>query len=101
MGRSPICDRAMTSAERQRRYLARIREQARWEAMVAAPKPKPPPIPAPTERAVRFAHIKMDPDRTALWVCRELGAEATRAWYDAIGRALAAIPSGALEDRAL
>jgi hypothetical protein len=40
MGRSPICDRAMTSAERQRRYLARIREQARRDAMVAAPKPK-------------------------------------------------------------
>jgi hypothetical protein len=74
MGRPPIYDRAMTSAERQRKYLARIREQARQEAMVVAPEPKPPPILAPTERAVRSTHIKMDPDRTAFWVCRELGA---------------------------
>jgi hypothetical protein len=49
MGRPPIGERAMTSAERQRRFLARLREQL----------------------TIRLAHLKMDPARVAQWVCRD------------------------------
>jgi hypothetical protein len=79
----------MTSAERQRRFLARLREQ-RPPPPEAAPKPMPMPMPTPAaDLTIRLAHLKMDPARVARWVCQRLGPDAGRAIRDAFDEALA------------
>jgi hypothetical protein len=83
MGRRPIGQRAMTSAERQRRFLARIREQAHQQMTVK-------PVPAPAEKTIRLQHLAMDPVRVAQWIHRELGPDATRAIRNAFDAALQA-----------
>jgi hypothetical protein len=83
MGRPPIGDHAMTSAERQRRFLARIREQAHRQMTVK-------PVPAPAEKTIRLQHLAMDLVRVAQWIHRELGPDATRAIRNAFDAALQA-----------
>ena len=78
MGRHPIGDQAMTVAERQRRYLAKLVASAR-----------PPPAPA-SELVVRLDHLRRWPDQTAPWLCQRLGHSAALALRDALNRALEA-----------
>jgi hypothetical protein len=83
MGRPPINDRAMSGAERQRRYRAR--------------KPSPPlPVdPAPVTVAdaagglmVNVEHLRRWPDRVVPWLVQQLGHRAARALRDALDQAI-------------
>jgi hypothetical protein len=71
MGRPSIYGRAMTSAERQARYLGR---QARKLAVSKQPQPvKPLAVPNPAETMVRVQALKLDPLRVMTWIHQRLG----------------------------
>ena len=81
MGRPPINDRAMSGAERQRRYRAR--------------KPSPP-LPVVADAAgglkVNVEHLRRWPDRVAPWLAQQLGHRAARALRDALDQAIKTAP---------
>jgi hypothetical protein len=83
MSRRPIGDRAMTSGERQRRYLAKLAK----------------PAAAPFDQGsggliVQVEHLRLYPDGTAMWLHRQLGRGAAVALRDALGRAIEAAAEG-------
>jgi hypothetical protein len=87
MGRRPIGHRAMTSAERQRRFLDRIRARA-----AAPPAPAPAPKPAfviADGRSIRIQHCLMFPVETTRWLRQVMGNRATRAIIQGLTQALA------------
>ena len=81
-GPKPLGQRAMTSAERQRRYMARLRQRA-------TPAPQPPSM-APDGATILAAlrYLAMDPGPTANAMCGIIGDQATRAFRDALTTAL-------------
>jgi hypothetical protein len=86
MSRHAIGDRPMTSAERQRRYLAKLAASAAAEASRQAPR-------GDGSLNVKLDHLRLYPDRVAPWLRQRLGYQATRALRDALSRALKAAPA--------
>ena len=76
MGRPPIGDRAMTTAERQRRYIER-------QVARAAAASRHPPDAGPT-----LAQLYRYPLSIAPWARRRYGDQATLAVIEALRRAL-------------
>jgi hypothetical protein len=74
-GRPPIHSRAMSGAERQARYVAKL----------AASQAKTKP---PASVTINLNHLRQYPDRIAPWLHRELGHAAAIALRDALDRAI-------------
>jgi hypothetical protein len=85
MSRHPIGERAMTDAERHRRYMTRLRQRAN-----APPPPAPRPVVRvpPEERdlnlPVRTIHLAMNPVQVGRYLAAQLGPEKTRALRDVL-----------------
>jgi hypothetical protein len=80
MGRRPLGERAMTSSERQARFIAKREAQARREAMQGAPALSGP--------IVQVRHMKDWPHETSIWLAARLGSAATAALIEALGKAI-------------
>jgi hypothetical protein len=85
MSRHAIGDRAMTSSERQRRYLAKLAASAASQASRQAPR-------GDCSLSVKLDHLRLYPDRVAPWLRQRFGYQATRALRAALSRALKAAP---------
>jgi hypothetical protein len=83
MSRHPVGDHAMTTAERQRGYIARLKKAAAAAAVSEA---------TAAGLVVRLDHLRLYPDRVAPWLRQRLGYQATHALRDALSRALEAAP---------
>ena len=81
MGRRPIGDHAMTSAERQRRFLARLAN-----SRAAAPAPNA------GELIIKVDHLRRFPAQTVSWLCQRLGKRNAVVIRNEFNRAIAALP---------
>jgi hypothetical protein len=79
MSRHPIGDRAMTNAERQRKY------RAATAARLA--KLSRPARPAADGLVLKVEHARRFPEQTAPWLARQLG-HAAIAFRDALSQAI-------------
>jgi hypothetical protein len=109
MGRPPS-GQAMTSAERQRRYVER--QAAKLAAATSPVEPRSvelPPVNFPgsatapgSSGMLKLEHVKLDPKRTAAWLARRLGRDAAIRLRDelnrAIGKATVVIEEAAEDD---
>lgn len=80
MSRHPIGERAMTTSERQRRYLAKL---------VASAKPAPR---ADGDLMINLEHLRRWPDRIVPWLCQRLGRQTAVAVHEVMGRTLKTMP---------
>jgi hypothetical protein len=81
IGRPPVHDRAMTGAERQRRYIAKLVTKAVPPAAAGLGA-------AARSLVVKIEHLRRYPDRIAPWLRQRLGHHATLALRDALNQAI-------------
>lgn len=84
MSRHPIGDHAMTSSERQRRYLAKLASSKPAEITSA-----PTAVKAAQDRLI--AQLRDQPRWIVPWLVEKLGRDATVAVHAEFGRALGKI----------
>jgi hypothetical protein len=99
MGRPPS-GQAMTSAERQRRYVER--QAAKLAAATSPVEPRSvelPPVNFPgwataagETPMLKLDHIRLDPRRTAAWLAQRLGRDAAIRFRDELNRAIGKAP---------
>jgi hypothetical protein len=81
-GRPPIGERAMTGAERNRKWLS--------TKLARAVRLAPRPAPAADGLVLKVEHIRLNPAQPAAWLAAKLDHDVAVAFHDALGRALGA-----------
>jgi hypothetical protein len=104
MGRPPSGDQAMTSAERQRRYVERQAAKLADSRSAPAGPGEPrsvelPPVNFPgwataagETPMLKLDHVRLDSRRTAAWLAQRLGRDAAIRFRDELNRAIGKAP---------